>query len=236
MDYDSIGPHAQPCLQPFGTRHTYEGMEGTPSAWPSCLLYIFLIYPTKNTRVTIHIHSVHHNFEPLFAESMVSRASRPFWAWILFGWALDAIRSCRKERRQRKRRKLEASRPRLSQTHRSRSLSVGFSENQNIQSYSRLFTMLPLEIRLQIYECVLGRRTVHFRRPCCHTVPETVALQPYWCKVKGEKDHPVRPREDLTRDMYCEFGIPSYKHAPSPALLRTCRQMYDFRCIHFESW
>ena len=116
---------------------------------PACFTYSSS-NPTKNTRVTTHIHSVHHNFEPLFAESMVSRASRPFWAWILFGWALDAIRSCRKERRQRKRRKLEASRPRLSQTHRSRSLSVGFSENQNIQSYSRLFTMLPLEIRLQI--------------------------------------------------------------------------------------
>ena len=94
--------------------------------------------------------------------------------------------------------------------------------------------MLPLEIRLQIYEWVLGRRTVHFRRPCRHTVPETVALQPYWCEVKGEKDHPVHPRDDLTRDVYCEFGIPSYKHAPSPALLRTCRRVYDFGRIHFD--
>ena len=163
------------------------------------------------------------------------RVVRRFWPWVLYGWALDAIRSRYRKRKERKRRKVEASRPRLSQTRRSRSLTVGFSEGQNIQSHSRLFTMLPLEIRLLIYECVLGHRTVHFRRPCRHTVPETVALQPYWCKVKGEKDHPVHPRDDFTRDVCCEFGIPSYKHAPSPALLRTCRRMYDFGRIHFES-
>lgn len=164
------------------------------------------------------------------------RVVRQFWPWVLYGWALDPIQSRYRKRKERKRRKVEASRPRLSQTRRSRSLTVGFSEGQNIQSHSRLFTMLPLEIRLQIYECVLGRRTVHFRRPCRHIVPETVALQPYWCEVKGEKDHPVSPRDDLTRDVYCKFGIPSYKHAPSPALLRTCRRMYDFGRIHFESW
>ena len=166
------------------------------------------------------------------------RVVRRFWPWVLYGWALDALRSRYRKRKERKRRKVEASRPRLSQTRRSRSLTVGFSEGQaqNIQSHSRLFTMLPLEIRLQIYEWVLGRRTVHFRRPCRHTVPETVALQPYWCEVKGEKDHPVHPRDDLTRDVYCEFGIPSYKHAPSPTLLRTCCRVYDFKCIHFESW
>lgn len=164
------------------------------------------------------------------------RVRRRFWRWVLFGWILDAIWSCYRERKERKRRKLEASRPRLSQTRRSRSLTVGFSEGQNIQSHSRLFTMLPLEIRLQIYECVLGRRTVHFRRPCRPAAPETVVLQPYWCKVKGEKDHHVQPRNDLTKDVYCEFGMPPYKHAPSPALLRTCRRMYDFGRTHFESW
>lgn len=157
----------------------------------------------------------------------MTRVRRRFWLWVLIGWNIEAIRSWSRRRKERKRRKAEASRPRLSQTCRSRSLTADFSQGQNIQSQSVLFAVLPLEIRLHVYEWALGGRTVHFRRSCVRAAPERVVPQPYWCKAKGVQDHSTRFIDDLTMDVYCEFGVPPYKHAPSPALLRTCRRMYD---------